>query len=62
MMSLITPGKITQTTGDFYDLIIDVVGKHAVSRRIRLLKPGGFYFLAFAKPAHLIRLAWWTNR
>jgi NADPH:quinone reductase-like Zn-dependent oxidoreductase len=43
-----------------YALIIDVVGKHSVSRRLKLLKPGGTYYLAFAKPAHLL-LAWWTS-
>jgi len=43
-----------------YDLIIDVVGKHSISRRLRLLKPGRTYYLAFARPAHLL-LAWWTS-
>lgn len=48
----------TKTT-EKYDLIIDVFGKHSISRRIKLLKPGGTYYLAYAKPAHLL-LAWWT--
>ena len=43
-----------------YDLIIDVVGKHSVARRMSLLKPEGTYFLAFARPAHIL-LAWWTS-
>lgn len=41
-----------------YDLIIDVVGKHSVSRRMRLLKPDGLYCLAFARPVHIL-LGWW---
>ena len=47
-------------SGEFYDLIIDVVGKHSVSRRLKLLKEGGTYFLAFAKPRHIF-LGWWTS-
>ena len=43
-----------------YDLIIDVVGKHSISQRLKLLKPTGMYYLAFAKPVHLL-LAWWTS-
>ncbi len=43
-----------------YDLIIDVVGKHSVARRMKLLKPKGVYFLAFARPSN-IALAWWAN-
>jgi NADPH:quinone reductase-like Zn-dependent oxidoreductase len=43
-----------------YDLIIDLVGKHRVSRRLKLLKPGGYYFLAYAWPAHIL-LAIWTS-
>jgi NADPH:quinone reductase-like Zn-dependent oxidoreductase len=48
----------TKTTEE-YDLIIDVVGKHSISRRLKMLKPAGTYNLAFAKPSHLL-LAWWT--
>jgi NADPH:quinone reductase-like Zn-dependent oxidoreductase len=47
-------------SAETFDLIIDVVGKHSVSRRMRLLKQKGVYFLAFARPS-IITLAWWTN-
>jgi NADPH:quinone reductase-like Zn-dependent oxidoreductase len=43
-----------------YDLIIDVVGTHNVSRRLKLLKPGGNYFLAYARINHIF-LAIWTS-
>ena len=43
-----------------YDLIIDVVGRYAVPRRLRLLKPDGFYFLAYAWPFHVL-LGLWTS-
>jgi NADPH:quinone reductase-like Zn-dependent oxidoreductase len=43
-----------------YDLIIDVVGKLSVSRRLKLLKADGIYFLAFAKPSHIL-LSLWTS-
>ena len=43
-----------------YDLIIDVVGRRLVKRRLKLLKPDGSYFLAFARPAQLF-LALWTS-
>jgi NADPH:quinone reductase-like Zn-dependent oxidoreductase len=46
--------------GKTYDLIIDVVGKHSVSRRLRLLNPDGVYYLAFAKLSHIM-LGWWTS-
>jgi 2-desacetyl-2-hydroxyethyl bacteriochlorophyllide A dehydrogenase len=48
------------TNGERYDLIIDVVGKHTIARRMKMLKPKGVYFLAFARLSH-IALAWWTN-
>jgi 2-desacetyl-2-hydroxyethyl bacteriochlorophyllide A dehydrogenase len=48
------------TNGETYDLIIDVVGKHSIARRMRMLKPGGLYYLAFARLSN-IALAWWTN-
>ena len=35
-------------SGQTYDLIIDVVGKRSVSRRLKLLKRDGYYFLAYA--------------
>jgi NADPH:quinone reductase-like Zn-dependent oxidoreductase len=43
-----------------YDLIIDVVGKLSVSRRLKLLKADGIYYLAFAKPSHIL-LSLWTS-
>jgi 2-desacetyl-2-hydroxyethyl bacteriochlorophyllide A dehydrogenase len=43
-----------------YDLIIDVVGKGSVARRLKLLKPGGYYFLAYAGLSHII-LSMWTS-
>jgi NADPH:quinone reductase-like Zn-dependent oxidoreductase len=47
-------------TGETYDLIIDVVGKSSVSRRLKLLKPNGNYFLAYAGLSHIL-LALWTS-
>jgi 2-desacetyl-2-hydroxyethyl bacteriochlorophyllide A dehydrogenase len=44
--------------GEIYDLIIDVVGKDSVSRRLKLLKPDGYYFLAFARPSHILLRLW----
>lgn len=41
-----------------YDLIIDVVGKKSVSRRLRLLKPDGCYFLAYAGISHIFLKSW----
>jgi NADPH:quinone reductase-like Zn-dependent oxidoreductase len=55
---------IDYTAGDYtrsderYDLIIDVVGKRAVSRRLKLLKPDGIYFLAYAWPSHILLGMW----
>jgi NADPH:quinone reductase-like Zn-dependent oxidoreductase len=46
--------------GKSYDLIIDVVGTQFVSRRLKLLKPGGNYFLAYARISHIF-LAIWTS-
>ena len=43
-----------------YDLVIDVVGKHSVLKRLRLLKKNGVYFLAFARPSHIL-LGIWTS-
>jgi 2-desacetyl-2-hydroxyethyl bacteriochlorophyllide A dehydrogenase len=48
------------STGETYDLIIDVVGKRSVSRRLKLLKPGGYYFLAYAGFSQML-LALWTS-
>ena len=41
-----------------YDLIIDVVGKRSVARRLKLLKPGGYYFLAYAGLSHIVLSMW----
>jgi len=45
-------------SGERYDLIIDVVGKKAVSRRLKLLKEEGDYFLAYAGLSHLVLSRW----
>ncbi len=37
-----------------YDLIIDVVGKRGLRERLKLLKPGGSYYLAYARPGDLL--------
>ena len=47
-------------TGESYDLIIDVVGRRGVSRRLNLLKQGGYYFLAYAGLSHIL-LSIWTS-
>jgi NADPH:quinone reductase-like Zn-dependent oxidoreductase len=44
--------------GEIYDLIIDVIGRSSVSRRLRLLKPGGYYFLAYAGLPHILLGMW----
>lgn len=54
-----TKGNYTDSSQS-YDLIIDVVGKGPVSRRLNLLKPGGYYFLAYAGLSHIL-LALWTS-
>jgi 2-desacetyl-2-hydroxyethyl bacteriochlorophyllide A dehydrogenase len=46
--------------GETYDLIVDVVGRSGVSRRLRLLKPDGYYFLAYAGFSNIL-LAMWTS-
>ena len=57
---------IDYTTEDYtkrdemYNLIIDVVGKRGVLQRLKLLKPGGDYFLAYAGLSHLF-LRMWTS-
>ena len=43
-----------------YDLIIDVVGKSSVTRRLKLLKQDGYYFLAYAGLSHIV-LGMWTS-
>ncbi len=45
-------------SGWAYDLIIDVVGKQFVTRRLKLLKPDGYYFLAYAGLSHIILSMW----
>ena len=47
-------------TDEKYDLIIDVVGKHSVKRRLKLLKEDGVYYLAYARLPHIV-LGWWTS-
>ena len=47
-------------SNETYDLIIDVVGKHSISKRLKLLKKNGIYFLAFARPSHIL-LGLWTS-
>jgi 2-desacetyl-2-hydroxyethyl bacteriochlorophyllide A dehydrogenase len=44
--------------GEIYDLIVDVVGKSSVSRRLKLLKPDGYYFLAYAGLSHILLGMW----
>jgi 2-desacetyl-2-hydroxyethyl bacteriochlorophyllide A dehydrogenase len=46
--------------GQTYDVIIDVVGKSSVSRRLKLLKSKGYYFLANAGLSHIL-LGLWTS-
>ena len=41
-----------------YDLIIDVVGKGSVARRLKLLKPDGCYFLAYAGLSDVVLSMW----
>ena len=45
-------------SGEKYDLIIDVVGKQSVARRLKLLKDGGYYFLAYAGLSHIFLGVW----
>ncbi len=47
-------------SGESYDLIIDVVGKGSILHRLKLLKPDGYYFLAYAGLSHIL-LAIWTS-
>jgi 2-desacetyl-2-hydroxyethyl bacteriochlorophyllide A dehydrogenase len=44
--------------GETYDLIIDVVGRRGVSHRLKLLKPDGYYFLAYAGLSHILLNIW----
>ena len=54
-----TKGDYTKS-GETYDLIINVVGKRSVSRRLKLLKEDGYYFLAYAGLSHIF-LGMWTS-
>lgn len=45
-------------SGEVYDLIIDVVGKRGVVRRLKLLKQGGVYFLAYARLIDILLGLW----
>jgi len=47
-------------TGESYDLIIDAVGRGGVPRRLKLVKPDGYYFLAYAGLSHIL-LSLWTS-
>lgn len=44
--------------GESYDLIIDVVGRRSVAERLKLLKPDGYYFLAFAGLSDILLGRW----
>jgi 2-desacetyl-2-hydroxyethyl bacteriochlorophyllide A dehydrogenase len=44
--------------GHSYDLIIDVVGRRGVAQRLKLLKPDGYYFLAYAGLSHIVFGMW----
>lgn len=46
--------------GVTYDAIIDVVGKNSFSRRLKSLKPNGYYFLANTGLSHII-IGIWTS-
>jgi 2-desacetyl-2-hydroxyethyl bacteriochlorophyllide A dehydrogenase len=52
-----TKGDYTNN-GESYDLIIDVVGRHSVSRKLKLLKQGGYHFLAYAGLSHILLGMW----
>ncbi|MBN2499247.1 MAG: NAD(P)-dependent alcohol dehydrogenase [Anaerolineales bacterium] len=47
-------------SGESYDLIVDVVGRRGVVQRLKLLKPGGYYFLAYAGLSNIL-LSMWTS-
>jgi len=64
MRSIGATGVIDYTKEDYvnqtesYDLIIDVVGKGSVYRRLKLLKPDGYYFLAYAGLLQILLGMW----
>lgn len=41
-----------------FNLVIDVVGRKGIAQRLKLLKPGGKYFLAYAQPRDLLLSLW----
>jgi 2-desacetyl-2-hydroxyethyl bacteriochlorophyllide A dehydrogenase len=45
-------------SGETYDLIIDMVGRKSVSRRLKLLKQDGIYFLAYARILDVVLSIW----
>lgn len=45
-------------SGTAYNLIIDVVGRRGVAQRLKLLKPDGYYFLAYAGLSHMLLSRW----
>ncbi|MBN2047312.1 MAG: NAD(P)-dependent alcohol dehydrogenase [Anaerolineaceae bacterium] len=53
-----TQEDYTRNAVETYDVIIDVVGKKGVARRLKLLKTGGNYFLAFAWFTHIFLARW----
>jgi 2-desacetyl-2-hydroxyethyl bacteriochlorophyllide A dehydrogenase len=53
-----TKDDYTQNGTKIYDLIIDVVGKRSVARRLKLLKSGGDYYLAYAGLSHIFLARW----
>jgi len=55
-----TKQDYTRNVGERYDLIIDVVGRGSVARRLKLLEPDGYYFLAYAGFPDML-LGLWTS-
>ena len=53
-----TSEDYTRDAAAAYDLVIDVVGRRGVARRLKLLKPGGDYFLAYAGLSHIFLARW----
>ena len=41
-----------------YDVIIDVVGRTGVTSRLKMLPPGGKYYLAYARPGDVLLKLW----
>ena len=53
-----TKEDYTANHDESYDLIIDVVGGRSVARQLKLLKPDGTYFLAYAGLSHIVLGMW----